>query len=290
MSFSQSIAENKFTLIAEIDPPKGTHLETFLEQARVLKSRVDALAVTDSEHAVMRMSPIAPCLKLISENIEPIMITNARDKNRISLQAEMLSAWTLGIKTIVCKMGIDPDWGDQPMVKSSGDLDTMKMVSCATSLNAGKDLAGEMLDGNTDFNIGVSIDPSDDIKINKFLAGSLTDFAELGVSFVFLGPTYDKHIVELFSEKAETTRIKLFTSLMLLKSVAMIRYLDNLPGIPAIPHEFLKIMMDAPIKSEAGLEIAAGYFKDIRQYCNGVVIQSLGWGNHLSHFLDDIGR
>ena len=74
------------------------------------------------------------------------------------------------------------------------------------------------------------------------------------------------------------------------KSVAMIRYLNNLPGIPSVPHEFLKAMMDAPVKQQAGMEIAASFLKDVETRCQGAVLIALGWGARLPEFLDLIGR
>ena len=94
-------AVKSYYLTAEIDPPKGTNLEGFLTTALSLRGRVDAVRVTDSEHAIMRMSPIAPCLALKERGIEPVMVINGRDRNRISFQADLLCASALGIKNIV---------------------------------------------------------------------------------------------------------------------------------------------------------------------------------------------
>ena len=114
--------------------------------------------------------------------------------------------------------------------------------------------------------------------------------AELGVRFVVLGPTYDVNILDLFSRSAEDTGVKVFASIMLLKSVAMVRYLNNLPGVPSIPHEFLKMMMKAPVKAQAGLNIAASFVGDIKARCQGAVLITIGWENRLPEFLDLVGR
>ncbi|MBW1635491.1 MAG: methylenetetrahydrofolate reductase [Deltaproteobacteria bacterium] len=233
--------EKRYSLIAEIDPPKGVDLAGFLDTALKVRGRVDNVRVTDSEHAIMRMSPIAPCLALIDKAIEPIMIITGRDRNRISFQADLLSAAALGIKKIVVKEGHDPAEGDQPVARTSGDLDLVSMLQCVAALNSGKDLAGESLDGATDFEIGVSMELSDDVNFNRERAEFVLQLEEYGVTSVTLGPTYDINIVEQFVPFAEKTGIKLYSSLMFLKSVTMIRYLNNLAGTPSIPQEFLKL-------------------------------------------------
>ncbi len=279
-----------YNLVAEIDPPKGTNLDTFINAAMQVRGRVDATRVTDSEHAIMRMSPLAPCVALKEKGFEPEMIINGRDRNRISFQADLLSASALGIKNIVIKEGHDPAEGDQPVARTSGDLDLSSMIKCCAALNAGRDLAGEALDGPTDFNIGVAIELSDDVNVNREKAEFFTTLQEYGLKTVTLGPTYDINIIELFLPFAEKTGIKLNTSLMFLKSVTMVRYLNNLPGVPSIPQEFLKMMIQAPVKRDAGMQVAANFLKEIAPLGDGVVLLAIGLKDRLPEFLDLIGR
>jgi len=277
-------------LIAEIDPPKGANLACFLDTALKVRGRVDSVRVTDSEHAIMRMSPLAPCLALMDRTIDPIMIITGRDRNRISFQADLLSASALGIKKIVIKEGHDPAEGDQSMVRSSGDLDLVSMLQCVKALNSGKDLAGEVLDGATDFEIGVSIELSDDVNFNRERAEFFMQLEAYGVTSVTLGPTYDINIIEQFVPFAEKTGIKLYSSLMFLKSVTMIRYLNNMAGSPSIPQEFLKKMMQAPVKKDAGMQVAADFMEELAAFGDGIVLLAIGWRSRLPEFLDIIDR
>lgn len=283
-------ANKRYSLIAEIDPPKGVNLDTFLATALQVRGRVDSVRVTDCEHAIMRMSPIAPCLALKEKGLEPEMIITGRDRNRISFQAELLSAAALGIKNIVIKEGHDPAEGDQPVARTSGDLDLVSMLQCVAALNNGKDLAGEALDGATDFHLGVAIELSDDVNFNRERAEFFKQLGRYGVQSVTLGPTYDLNIVEQFLPFAEETGIKLFSSVMFLKSVTMVRYLNNLPGVPSIPQEFLKKMMEAPVKKDAGMQVAADLMRDLAPLGDGVVLHAMGWRDRLPEFLDLIGR
>jgi methylenetetrahydrofolate reductase (NADPH) len=277
-------------LIAEIDPPKGANLAGFLDTALKVRGRVDSVRVTDSEHAIMRMSPLAPCMALMDKTIDPIMIITGRDRNRISFQADLLSASALGIKKIVIKEGHDPAEGDQPVVRTSGDLDLVTMLQCVKALNSGRDLAGEPLDGSADFEIGVSIDLSDDVNFNRERAEFFMQLEDYGVTSVTLGPTYDINIIEQFVPFAEKTGIKLYSSLMFLKSVTMIRYLNNMAGSPSIPQEFLKMMMQAPVKKDAGMQVAVDFMEELAVLGDGIVLLAIGWKGRLPEFLDLIDR
>jgi 5,10-methylenetetrahydrofolate reductase len=279
-----------YYLAAEIDPPKGTNLEGFLKTAMGLKGRVDTIRVTDSEHAIMRMSPLAPCLALKDKGFAPVMVLNGRDRNRISFQGDLLAASALGITDIVIREGHDPAEGDQPVARTSGDLDLPVMIKCASALNAGKDLAGEPLDGAASLTIGVSLDLSDDASRNREQAESIRRMRDMGVSSVSLGPTYDINIIDQFLPVAEETGVKLYLSVMLLKSVTMIRYLNNLKGVPSIPQEYLKKMMDAPVKQDAGLTIGAEFIREVASLADGVVLLAIGWKDRLPDMLDLLGR
>lgn len=290
MSLADKLSKNEFSLLAEVDPPKGADPSVFLDSVMAIRGRVDAVAVTDGASAIMRMTPLAPCRLLIERSVEPVMVHNGRDRNRISFQGDLLSAWALGIRNVLIKEGQDPAVGDQPMARSSGDLNLEVMLQCIQGLNAGKDLAGEALSDQTGFTVGAVLNVSDDANMNRKRAESIHRLGELGVRFVVLGPTYDANIIDIFAKAAEEAGIDLFASLMLLKSVAMIRYLNNLPGTPSVPNEFLKQMMDSPVKKQAGMEIAAGFLKDIENKCQGAVLIALGWGTRLPEFLKLIGR
>ena len=99
------------------------------------------------------------------------MVINGRDRNRISFQADLLCASAMGIKEIVIKEGHDPKEGDQPVARTSGDLDLATMLKCAAALNNGTDLGGESLDGATDFNVGVYLELSDDVNFQSRTCG-----------------------------------------------------------------------------------------------------------------------
>jgi methylenetetrahydrofolate reductase (NADPH) len=290
MGFADAVAGDGFKLLAEVDPPKGTDPQTFLDTALGIRGRVDGIVVTDCAYAIMRMTSLAPSRLLIERNVDPVMALASRDRNRLSFQGDLLAAWALGVRELLIQEGADPSVGDQRGAKSSGDLDLDTALQCVGAVNAGKDLDGEPLEGQADFFYGVTLDVSDDEAANRKACDTLPQLKERGVGCVVLSPTYDLSIIDLFSEAAARSELPLFTTVMLLKSVSMIRYLNSLPGVPNIPDEHLKAMRSAPVKPQAGLDIAARFLKDIEQRCKGAVLHGLGWGARLPELLSQVGR
>ena len=164
------------------------------------------------------------------------------------------------------------------------------MLKCVSNLNSGRDLAGETLNGATSFKIGASLELFDDATRNREQAELMKKMADYGVSSVTLGPTYDLNIIEQYLPAAEQAGIKIHASVMFLKSITMIRYLNNLKGVPSVPQEFLKKMMQAPVKQDAGMVIGADFVKDVSGLVGGIVLLALGWRDRLPEFVTLIGR
>lgn len=290
MGFVDAIASDRFSVLAEVDPPKGADATGFTDAVMAIRGRVDGVVVTDCAYGVMRMTPLAPARLLVERNVTPAVVLGTRDRNRYSFQGDLLGAWALGVREILVREGDDPDLGDQPGAKTAGDLDLEDVLHAVANLNKGQDAAGEDLEGQTDFCLGVALDISDDNSFNQKIADSLPILADRGVQFVVLGPTYDMAVLDRMSTAAKNANIALFCSVMLLKSVSMIRYLNNLPGAPNIPDEYLQRMRKAPVKPQAGMEIAAAFVKDAGDRCSGAVLHGLGWGPRLPEFLTILGR
>lgn len=93
----KALHAGKFVVTSEVGPPKGTNLQGCWQEAEVLRDRVVAINVTDLQSSVMRIGSIAVCAKLAEMGIEPVFQVTCRDRNRLALQADLLSAWTFGI-------------------------------------------------------------------------------------------------------------------------------------------------------------------------------------------------
>ena len=286
MRFADVVNQKKFSLVVQMDPPKGTDLTQSFNSALAVRGRVDAILFTNNPMATMRMNPIAPCSLFQQKTMETILTVNSRDRNRLAFQADLLAAWALGIHSLLLREGADPTYGDHPLAVPCNDLNLEGMLEAVASFREGKDLAGQTLDAPPSFHAGVGIDLSDDEKANRQKAAELAELAKRGAQFVVLGTTYDKDTVKLFSEAAAKSGIKVFASILLLKSVGMAKYLNNLAGAPKIPDEMIRKIQKAPIKPKACLEIAAEFMRELETLCNGVVVVPLGWESKIPELLD----
>ena len=128
MSLCDKIKSGKFIVTSEIAPPKGTDVEEILKDAELVKGRVDAINVTDLQSSVMSTGSLAVCKLLIEHGLEPVFQITCRDRNRLALQSDLLSAAVFGIENVLALTGDHPALGDHPGAKPVFDLDSMQLL------------------------------------------------------------------------------------------------------------------------------------------------------------------
>ena len=134
------LTKKKFVITAELGPPKGTNMEPFFKQAAYLKGHVHAANVTDGQSALMKMGSLAACHRLKDFGIEPIMQITCRDRNRLAIQSDLLSAACLGLENILVLTGDHPVRGDHPQAMPVFDLDSVQLLQAASGLKQGFDM------------------------------------------------------------------------------------------------------------------------------------------------------
>src|ERR687895_2133667 len=139
-----------FVITAEITPPVSTDPAEFLSRAMPLKGLATAINVTDGAGARVPPSSLAAAHCLVQNGIEPIFQMTCRDRNRLSLQADILGAEALGIRNMLMLAGDDPKAGDQPDAKPVFDLDSRALLAMADGMRrthklpSGTPIAGKL--------------------------------------------------------------------------------------------------------------------------------------------------
>jgi methylenetetrahydrofolate reductase (NADPH) len=142
------LSKGEFAVTAECGPPRGATPEVVRKKGELLKGYVDAVNVTDNQTAIVRMSSIAACAHLLQMGLEPVMQMVTRDRNRIALQSDIMGAYSLGIKNILCLSGDHQSFGSQPDALNVFDIDSMNLIRAVQTMrDQGKDMSGFDLNG-----------------------------------------------------------------------------------------------------------------------------------------------
>jgi len=277
-SFREVLKSDRFVITSEIGPPKGTNIEKMLHHIDLLKDKVDALNVTDHQSSVMRFPSIGGCLAIKEKGGEPILQVTCRDRNRLALQAELLFAYTRGIRNVLCLTGDAVVVGDHKAAKGVFDLDSAQLLKTIRQMEEGKDLGGNELDGAVEFCAGAIVTPEANpiepqlIKFEKKV--------EAGAEFFQTQAIYDLDKFAKFMEYARQFPVKILAGIILLVSARMATYMtENVPGV-FVPQNLIDELAAAP-KGEAinkGIEIAGRMIATLEKesICHGVHVMAIG--------------
>lgn len=283
----ESLEQGLFTLTGEIGPPKGVDLEKCLEEASHIRDRVVAINVTDNQSSVMRVGSLGVCARLVQDGYEPVFQITCRDRNRLAIQSDVLSAYILGIRNILALTGDHTSGGDHPGSKPVFDLDSVSLLTAITSLINGKDLAGQELDGVPgDIFAGAIVTPGSEpvgaqlIKMEKKI--------ESGARFFQTQAFYDPKVFETFMKQACKFEVPVLAGIVIIKSAGMARYMNaNVPGV-SVPSSMIKRLAAVPRKarSRTSIELMAELIREIKPMCQGLHIMAMGWERYVPALLD----
>lgn len=284
--FQTAIANKEFLITAEVTPPKGGNPQRMLEVAQLLKNRVHGVNITDGSRAVLRMSSIAACYLLLQRGIEPICQVTGRDRNAIALQADLMGAYSLGIRNILALTGDPLKAGDHPQSKAVFELESVRLLKLIGQLNQGFDLHNKPLtDGNLDLFAGAAVDPQSKSWSGlqrrfeaKLMAGSKFFQSQLITDF-------DK--LDLFmNEVAVGCERPILAGIFLLKSAKNALFINkNVPGVE-IPETIIKRLEKAKKPLEEGIKIAAEQIKLAKNICQGVHLMAVKKEELIPQILD----
>jgi methylenetetrahydrofolate reductase (NADPH) len=286
MSFQKKLLFGDFVVLAEFDPPKGVDVSDLFSNIIRVKGRVDGVIVPEMAQAVMRMSALGGAALMEQNGMETIMQICSRDRNRLALQGDILSAYMLGIKNLLVVPGEEIIYGDHIDARPIADIDELTLLRAIKGLQKGIDMAGMELKGSPKFITGCSIKPAkNEIALEAELELAQKKVKE-GAQFIVTPPVFNIPAFAYFMEKAKALGVPVIATVFLLKSVGVARYIStNLPG-PPIPEEMISRIRKAPDRITECITIAAELASTLKELCQGVQLVTMGWENRLPAILD----
>ena len=273
----QALRNGQFVVTGEIGPPKGVDLAKCLRDAEMIKEHVTAINVTDLQSAVLRIGSIAVSARLLERGVEPVYQLTCRDRNRLALQSDLLSAWALGIQNVLCLTGDHPILGDHTEAKPVYDLDSVQLLKASGTLNRGYDMAGHELESMPAYFLGAVVTPCAEplepqiIKMRKKIAA--------GASFFQTQAVYEPEKFESFMNQIQGYKVPVIAGIVILKSAAMAQFMNaNVAGIK-VPESIIRELGETKKEDrrKKATEITARIIRQIKPLCQGVHIMPLGW-------------
>jgi methylenetetrahydrofolate reductase (NADPH) len=290
------LTSGQFAVTGECGPPRGADPEEVRKKAAHLKGVVDSVNVTDNQTAVVRMSSVAGCVLLIQEGLEPNLQMVVRDRNRIAMQSDILGAYALGIRNMLCLSGDHQRFGDHPSSKNVFDLDSMQLIQTVRKMrDEGKFLNDQEIHHAPKMFIGAAVNPFADpadfraIRMGKKIAA--------GVDFVQTQCIYNMDRFEKFMQQARdlglTEKVFILGGVTPMKSVGMANYMKNLvPGMD-VPTDLIDRLKGVAKKDQAkeGIKIAVETIQRLKEMKGiaGVHVMAIEWEERVPEIVEMAG-
>ncbi|MGH2724673.1 MAG: methylenetetrahydrofolate reductase [Actinomycetota bacterium] len=284
--------QGAFAVTAEVVPPRDADPAMVVEQARALRGFADAVNVTDNPTSSAHMSAVAGAALVAGEGLEPVLQVTTRDRNRLALTGDLLGAWALGARNLLCLTGDPVGVGDHPDAREVSDLSVIELVRFAVSLrDRGRSLSGRRLDTPPRYFVGVADVPL----APDYDSARLEEKADAGADFVQTQIVYD---VDAMGEWAEKIRPRgIFERMFVLvgvappRSAAAARFMrEHLSGV-AVPDEVVRRLEGADDPESEGVRLTVEIVAALREIRGvaGIHVMGLGKEHAVRRVIDDAG-
>ena len=295
MKLNELFDKGEFVVTGEVGPIKGAiprdtnYVPPCMAEALHLEGKVHAINVTDNQSAVMKLGSMAASVKLKQRGFEPIYQITCRDRNRIALQSEILTAYSLGVDNMLLLTGDHTNLGDHIEAKPVFDLDSVQLVKIATDLGKGKDMVGNDLLNAPDIFIGAVVNPNFqplDLQLIK-----MKKKIEAGAQFFQTQAVYDDRVVDEFVEKTGKMDCPVQLGVVLLKNPAMGKYMNNYISGIHVPQEWINEIgsVNKADRKKKAAEMMGLFIRKHKDKFQGVHIMPLGWTDIVPDILEHAG-
>ena len=298
----EKLASGQFAITAEMAPPKGCDFSEQLEVAELLKGKVDAVNVTDMQSACLKASSLGLCIKLQQNGIDAIVQMTGRDRNRMAIMGDVLSAAAFGINTVLALTGDHPTVGDCKEALPVYDLDSVGILKMLSEMEAtGTDCGGNALSVTPKLFKGAVVTPVYDplpLQISK-----LKKKVAAGAQFIQTQGIFDMDSLKSFMQqvRAADITVPIMAGIIPLKTAGMAKFMNaNVPGIQ-VPDWMIQRLEAAAAEGkekgvkglpmQAGMDMAAEFIAQIKaeNVCEGVHIMAIGAEQNVPEILKRAG-
>ncbi len=290
----QKILEaGEFSVTAEIGPPMSSDAETVRKKAEELKGLVDAANVTDNQTAIVRMSSIAASLIAQTEGVETVVQMTCRDRNRIAIQSDLLGAYALGLKNLLCLSGDHQSFGNHPQSKNVYDIDSIQLLKFMKKLQTeGVFMSGAKCKNPPNFFLGATANPFADPDELQLIR--LEKKVDAGAQFIQTQAIYDIEKFERWMEKVRSLgiheRAYIQAGILVNKSLKSIQMTQLVAGMD-VPDALVHRMAGAENKEAMGIEMALEFIEKLRKVpgVSGIHIMAVGWESIVPTIVEKAG-
>ncbi len=273
---AEQLGAARFVVVVEVTPPLGGGVEHATAEVTRLRDLggggVHVFSIAPAVSARAQMSPLSLALHLQQRlQVEAVLNVTTWDKSIMTLQADLLGAHALGIRSIICRTGSPPLRGDYPNVDGIWDVDSVGLIELLDGLNHGRDSNGLVLEAATAFCVGARCNPgAPDFQAELARTRAKVD---AGAQFLVTRPLYELDGLRELLGALSGRRVPVLLAVKPLRSFSEAEELRHEVPDVTVPEAALEAMRRAGDgEEEAGLRLVEDLLEGARGLVDGVVL------------------
>ena len=289
MRLEERLKTKQFVVTSEIQPPLETDVQDLIRSVNRIRGRVDALTVLDLKIEGLAADTMGTCRILKEHTLEPILQTACRDRSRVEIQEQLLTASASGIENLLIFTEDYRITGDSLQEIMYFHVDSGKLFSVVDSLRQGHDVSGKEILSKPKFCIGSGVDASWGKKVPDMELKEMEALSNLGAHYFRTTPVFDLDSFHQFMNRVAPMHVPVIAEVILVRSAGMGLFLNRWVRPDLVPHRIIEKLAKTPDKEGTSMEIIRDLVKGLQRICQGVHFIPVGSVDRLSNYLEAVG-
>jgi 5,10-methylenetetrahydrofolate reductase len=286
MKLRDALRKKKFVVTSEIQAPIDQQPEELVQTLTRVRGRIDGVSLSEVEFEGIVGDTIKVCQLLNQNQLEPIYQTTTRDKNRLQLQKDLISAHEAGIDNLLVFTEDYRITGDSLQEMMFFHVDAGKLQSVLEHIRTGLTVDGETLAAKAEFLMGSGVESAWGKNVPELEMKEMEEMTRIGTGYFLTTPIFDVDQFASFLKQVKTFGVPVIAEVLILRTAGMARFLNRHLKSGLVPERIIQQLAKAPDKQKASIEIFADIVRGLKDLCQGVHIITIGGEEKLKNYLD----
>jgi methylenetetrahydrofolate reductase (NADPH) len=289
MKLKEALERKDFVVTSEVQAPVDQDPEQLIESLKLVRGRVDGVSISEMEFEGIVGDTIKACEVLKQNRFESIYQTTTRDKNRIQLQKDLVTAHEAGVDNLLVFTEDYRITGDSLQEMMFFHVDAGKLQSVLEHIREGRTIEGQAMASKADFLLGSGVESGWGKNVPDLEMKEMEEMTKIGTGYFLTTPVFDVDRFEKFLSRTNTFGVPVIAEVLILRTAGMAKFLNRhlKPGL--VPDWIIQKLAKAPDKDKASIELFADIVKGLKHLCQGVHIITIGGEEKLRQYLDAAG-
>ncbi|MBS0013159.1 MAG: methylenetetrahydrofolate reductase [Desulfobacterales bacterium] len=286
MKLKQALEKKQFSVTTEIQAPIEQESEDLVKSLNLIRGRVDGVSLSEVEFQGIVGDTIKTCQTLKENRFESIYQTTTRDKNRIQLEKDLISAHHAGIENLLVFTEDYRITGDSLQEMMFFHVDAGKLQSVLEHFKEGRSVDGQEIEVQPNFCLGSGVEASWGKNVPDLELKEMEAMTKMGTGYFLTTPVFDVEKFDKFLSRTNTFGVPVIAEVLILRTAGMARFLNRHLKSGLVPDWAIQKLAKATDKDKASIELFADTVKGLKDLCDGIHIITIGGEDKLRHYLD----